>query len=185
MKIDSSKIFKANDQFAALDEFWKKIVKERGITDSRARINVIYRHVFSCVCYDLSTLPIVQISSILDRDHATVIHAVKNNEQNRKYDKSYEATYIWMHSMISELLKSHIDENATSLMNRVRQRNPDIDIETLLEGVNRDWTIKMSLMKEENIRLNKENKSLAKYANSTHERNKLLESELKRVKNLI
>ncbi len=185
MKINSSQIFRANDQYMALDKFWKNIVKERGITGSRQRINVIYRHTFSCVCYDISTLPIVQISSILDRDHATVIHAVKNNEHNRKYDHSYETIYIWMHNEISQILKSHIDENAMSILTRVRDRNPEIDIDTLLEGVNRDWTIKMSLLKEENIQLKKENKSLSKYANSTNQRNKLLESELKRVKNLI
>jgi hypothetical protein len=90
-----------------------------------------------------------------------------------------------MHNEISQILKSHIDENAMSILTRVRDRNPEIDIDTLLEGVNRDWTIKMSLLKEENIQLRKENKSLAKYANSTNERNKILENELKRVKNLI
>ena len=52
MKINSSQIFRANDQYMALDKFWKNIAKERGITSSRQRINVIYRHAFSCVCYD-------------------------------------------------------------------------------------------------------------------------------------
>ncbi len=42
-------------------EFDRKVVRERGVTESRARLNVIYRHAFSVICYNLSTLPVVQI----------------------------------------------------------------------------------------------------------------------------
>ncbi len=185
MKLNSNLIFKANDQYFTLSKFWDNVVKERKVTDSRARGNVIYRHAFSSICYDVSTLPIVQIASIIKRDHATVIHAVRVNEENRKYDPRYESVYVWMHNEISKALKDHIDERSALVMARVRKTNPDIDIDSLVEGINREWNLKTSITIEENKKLKKEHEGIIKQLQFLTARNKLLESELKRVKNLL
>lgn len=185
MKLDKNFLFKANDQYFALDLLWRKVVKERGITESRARMNVIYRHAFSSICYNMSTLPVVQIASIIDRDHATVLHAAKMNVTNRKYDQKYESVYLWLHGEISKVLKDHIEERAEAVMHRVRQTNPDLDVESLVQSVKADVSIKFDLIKEENERLKKENDTISKQFKIISSRNKILESELKRVKNLL
>jgi len=185
MKIDSSLIYKANDQYFALESFWNRVVSEKKITESRARGNVIYRHTFSSICYDISTLPIVQIASIIKRDHASVIHAVRQNESNRRYDSRYESVYIWMYHELSKLLKEHIEDRTQALFSRVRQTNPDIDIDSLIENLNRDWQIKSSLIVEDNKKLKKENEAIVKHNQMLESRNRILESELKRIKNLI
>jgi hypothetical protein len=185
MKLDKTLFFKANDQYFALDSLWKKVVRERSVTESRSRMNVIYRHAFSCICYNMSTLPVVQIASIINRDHATVLHAAKINATNRRYDQKYESVYLWLHGEICKVLKDHIDERSEAVMQRVRQTNPELDIESLIQSVKADVSIKFNLMKEENERLNKENKSLTKQFKVISSRNNILESELKRIKNLL
>lgn len=185
MKLDKTFLFKANDQYFALDLLWRKVVRERGVTESRARLNVIYRHAFSVICYNMSTLPVVQIASIIDRDHATVLHAVKINVTNRKYDQRYESVYLWLHGEISKILKDHIEERAEAVMHRVRQSNPDLDVDSLIQSVKADVSIKFNLMKEENEKLKKENQIIAKQLKIMGSRNKILESELKRIKNLV
>lgn len=185
MKIDNTYLYKANDQYFALELFWRKVVKEKGITESRARVNVIHRHAFSSICYDLSTLPVVQIAAILSRDHASVLHAVKINKTNRKYDQRYESVYLWMHTEISKILRDHIDERAEAITHRVRQTNPELDVQSLIESVKTDMSIKYNLMKEENTRLKKENEIIGKQLKFMNSRNQILESELKRIKNLV
>ena len=70
-------------------------------------------------------------------------------------------------------------------MHRVRQSNPDLDVDSLIQSVKADVSIKFNLMKEENEKLKKENEILAKQFKIMGSRNKILESELKRIKNLV
>jgi len=185
MKIDVKSFMKASDQFMELRDLWRSIESEYNIEDNRKRINVLYRHVFSVLCYDLTSLPIVQIASIISRDHATVIHANRNHEHNRKYDKRYEDIYLWMYDRISENLKEHIEKREMSAINRARKNNPNVDLDYMLNQINKKWEVKTATLKKENEKLKNDNEVYKKHNMTQSARIKILEAELKRVKNLI
>tara|TARA_R110000782_G_scaffold89299_4_gene171774 strand:- start:595 stop:1152 length:558 start_codon:yes stop_codon:yes gene_type:complete len=185
MKVDVNSFMKATDQFMELRDFWNSVVNQYNIENNRQRSNVLYRHIFSVLCYDLTNIPIVQIGSIIDRDHASVIHANKNHEHNRRYDKRYEDIYLSMHEKMSKLLTEYTKEREIQAVNRARKNNPGIDLDYMIGQVDHKWSIAMSSLEAEKKQLEKAN---AVYINSNKlhmSRISILESELKRIKNLI
>ncbi len=177
--------FAVTDQYREVKALWEKLKEELNIGPGRQRTNVIYRHSFSCACYDVTSLPVVQIATILGKDHATVLHAKKSHPMNMRFDKRYETAYLMMYDHVSTVLKDQLEKTAKIAYRRVKDSNPDIDVDALIKGLEQTWEIKYRIAKSELEKAEKKISVLEKEYSRSRTRNKVLESELKRIKNLI
>lgn len=91
-------------QNSVLKKLWNQIIKKYNITTTRDRRNVIYRHAFSTAARTNSNLSLKSLANILEKNHATVIHAMKNHEMNYIYDDEYRAVYNKLAQLINDQL---------------------------------------------------------------------------------
>jgi hypothetical protein len=173
------------DQQQKIADYWKNICKNYSIQNNRQRHNVIYRHAFAMAVLENSVLPMKVIGNMIDRDHATVIHARKNHQTNYLYDKKYAAAYL----QISNKIKDFCEEYDDSLMVLLKSRAVKITDEGLLRELEETQERKIKRLEDkykseaETLRL--ENKALSKTLTKALERNHYLHEELARLKNII
>ena len=98
----------------SITNFWKKYEKKNKIGKSRERKNVIHRQAFMQVARETAKLPCIKVAGILEKNHATVIHACKLHEMNYRFDADYREIHSFMYKKINELLLSngYIPESA-------------------------------------------------------------------------
>lgn len=87
------KILNLVTQESVLTELWKNITKDYNITESRKRNNVRFRYAFATSVRVHSDLSLSAIGKLLSKDHATVLHAMKQHEMNYLYDTTYRKIY--------------------------------------------------------------------------------------------
>lgn len=80
-------------QETVLTRMWKKLIKQNRIEENRYRRNVIFRHAFATAARANSDLSLIAVSKIIKKNHATVIHAMKQHETNYLYDDEYRSIY--------------------------------------------------------------------------------------------
>lgn len=99
---------KVNQQ-QQLIEYWNTVQKTHNIAANRERRNVMFRHAFMVVAKELSNLSLAAVGSIVNKDHATVLHAIKQHPGNMKFIHMYSSIYKNMYMDISDLLVTDID----------------------------------------------------------------------------
>ena len=82
-------IYTTLDQQLLIKSFWNKLSRKNFIIDNRERRNIIYKHSFFVSCRKLTSLSLKSIGSTINKDHATVLHALKINEINYQGKKHY------------------------------------------------------------------------------------------------
>jgi len=163
------KIINATVYHKCLTRFWEDLKNKNTITESRDRRNIIYRYCFVNIVREATTLSLAAIGKILNKNHATIIHALKVHESNYKYDHDYRIIYEQMKITLEDLFLNNgfgnelINEDMTRfekhdrlLALSRRLRNKIIEIERLKS------TYKMSMItvkgiQVENQNLNEEN----------------------------
>ena len=156
-------------------DLWFQIAKEHKIPEvSRKRKYVIYRHAFFVAARKHSTLSLATIGKILNKDHATVLHGIKNHEMNYRYDRYYHNIYNVIEAKISELLLPH---NITG---------EDVYFEDLHKNkAIRERLIKLASQNrrliQENEKLKEENEIVRAYASQVNKENSALKTKISNV----
>lgn len=173
------------DQHEKIANYWNQISKKHSIQNNRQRHNVVYRHAFAVSVLENSVIPMKVIGKMIDRDHATVIHARKSHQMNYLYDKKYAAVYLNMSEQIREFVEDYDD----NLMALLKSRAVKITDSGLLKELEETLERKVKRLDDkyhlegETLRL--ENKVLSKSLKKALERNDVLHKELARLKNLL
>ena len=96
-------ILNTMSQQVQLTEYWDDLVKENKIENNRHHNNVMYRNAFMMASREYSSLGITDIARILERHHATVIHAQKYHESNLRFSKTYRNAYRRISSHLADM----------------------------------------------------------------------------------
>ena len=185
-KFDKAQLTKISIEYAAVDNFWKIYTRENNYIDNRQRCNIIIKHSFAVACRNHTNLSLSEIGGVIDKDHSLVVHASKNHDANYKYLRNYDRIYNDIKRGLIKHLNYETDvseaddlKTVSELRDRLiktskRLRNKIIELNNVYES---------EALKP--IRLQEENEFLKKHNRQIYERNKKLEKELARVKNLI
>ena len=173
------------DQYRMMQELWKAIQTDNQIKDTRDRRNVIYRHSFAIAAVEMTTLPMAQIGGIINRDHTTVVHAMKNKEGNILYDKNFRNIYDTVSSVVAEAMSVYDETVSEYVRKKIKTANPKIDIERIIEENNKRWKAKIANSENKLQLLYRENEVLSKELKISNARVKSMNKELIRLKNLL
>ena len=77
------------DQQLLARNYWSTIEETHDVGRNRERRNVLYSFAFFVACRELSNLSLSTIGRILNKDHATVIHAMKSHESTENYFQEF------------------------------------------------------------------------------------------------
>ena len=173
--------------YQTLKEYWKEHCRINGVGETRNREFVIHRHAFCVACEKYASLTLKNLASIVNRDHATVLHAKKNHEMNYKFDSEYHYLYNQIESDIISIVSDsglapkeiEVFESVSDELLALRSKSMKIigrmrkmKLEHIEEmKVLRNQLLHYEFIKKQNVEL--------------QERNKLLHIELKRLKNLL
>ena len=96
-------------EYRSAKMFWERFTSIKGFTDNRQRPNIILKHSFAVACRKITGLSLAEIGSILDKDHATVLHSEKNHESNMMYLNGYKNVYNEIHQGLLKVLQYEDD----------------------------------------------------------------------------
>ena len=170
-------ILNTMSQQVQLTEYWNDLVRENKIEDNRHQKNVMYRNAFMMAAREYSSLGITDISRILERHHATVIHAQKHHDSNLRFSKIYRNAYQRISSHLSDMFILEVDfseynglkDENNQLRNRLMsmsRRNRNLIMESKFhEEIVNELQKKVDQLKEDNyekqMSLNMLNKKLS------------------------
>lgn len=165
-------------------EFWTKYCQDMGVKDNRQRKNIIHKHAFLKIMKDVTTLSLADIGSILNKDHATVLHAAHNHETNYKFDINYRWTY---HKILDQVQDFMLDIDVIPLTMMDSHKNVDSSHFKFLELSQRlrkkiaEFDAYKNSVKDDIKRIN----TVDSYIRSLEARNDKLNKEILRIKNLV
>lgn len=155
-----------------------------GVKDNRQRKNIIHKHAFLKIMKDVTTLSLADIGSILNKDHATVLHAAHNHETNYKFDINYRWTY---HKILDQVQDFMLDIDVIPLTMMDSHKNVDSSHFKFLELSQRlrkkiaEFDAYKNSVKDDIKRIN----TVDSYIRSLEARNDKLNKEILRIKNLV
>jgi hypothetical protein len=175
----------AHDQEILIREFWKTIELTHSIGKSRERRNVCFRHSFFVAARELTSLSLSAIGKILGKDHATVLHAVRNHKPNYTYDSLYRNIFDDVYSSMAGI----VEEQAESLHKLIEDRLQHVDIEGFNNEMINMYRRKLETQQEafdlQIEALKKQNSILHRNLQAAQKRAEFLNKEALRYKNLV
>jgi hypothetical protein len=185
-RFEKAQLTKISIEFSAVNKFWNRYTKSKGYIDNRQRCNIIIKHAFSVACRKHTSLSLSEIGGVINKDHATVLHAGKNHDANIKYLANYERTYKEVERELLQTMYHQDDISSAEEIHTIKELRERL---IMISQKLRYKILELNyLYKQESslpIRMEEENTFLKKHNRELHERNKRLEKELARVKNLI
>jgi len=173
------------DQFLMVKAFWKELESKYSIGKGRHRDYVIWRHSFSVACVENTTLSLMKIGDIINKDHASIIHATKQHEMNYLYDTVYQQRYLELTEELSELIARYQEVMQDNISKRVVNIHGEKSVENLLGGYTKQIQRLKTKHSNDTNGLKKEIEFISRQLKTMKERNKFLNDELLRIKNLI
>lgn len=171
------------DQQMMLSNLWQELKKQENIQDNRERGNVIWKHAFSVAALEQTSLSLQRIGQILDKNHATILHAKKQHESNYSFDSKYRMCYEQIRAAMEDIVDKYDAEVKRAMRSRSTIVNPSLD---KLEA---EWERKLERMQrreaERYAELENKYKAIAKIHKQVSQRNEVLNKELIRLKNLV
>lgn len=166
-----------------VSKMWEREMQINGIAvKCRERKHVMHRHAFMVAVRDCTKLTYAEIGRVMRKNHATVIHSLKQHETNMRFDHEYKPVYeaycIEL-SAISDMLIEDGDIFYPKDANEMRLRL--INMSKRIRGhivEKKELELKLIKVKRERKYLKDHNVDLLK-------RNDFLDSELKRLKRLL
>lgn len=167
-----------------LQELWNEIYVVNSLTDTRERHNIRYRQATMTAMRIHGNLPLSTIGKIFNKNHATIINAVRNHKSDIEYDKIYKQIYF----SIERLVKDALDDYNL----RVIEIDSKLDKEMNYASVVKVYRNHITELEKENLALkieaeeatNKYN-NLIKQFKIINDRNDSLNGLVKKYKNLI
>lgn len=177
---------KTSIDYRAVQLFWKHYTKKESYADNRRRANVIIKHSFSSACRIHTTLSLTQIAGIIGKDHASVVHAMKNHESNLQYLPSYAYVFEEMEEGIRNAINREADTHEASKLKEVKQlRSRLIEVSSKLRHKIQQYNDLYESESKKPLRIAEENEILKTYIKSLQARNEKLNKECNRLKNLL
>ena len=177
--------FKTFDQEMLVKDYWYTIEETHNIRKNRERRNVMYRHAFFVVCRELTQLPLKSIGKVLDKDHATVLHAIRMHESNYQFDNQYRDIYTEIYTCLDDIISTSTEQVYEIIKKRTLKIDPSAFddrmvqmYKTKFQQQEKHYEQKFSQMVREITTLKKHNKKL-------QERSEELNTECLRLKNLL
>jgi len=171
------------DQQMMLHSLWKQLKEQEGIKDNRERGNVIWKHAFSVAVIEQTSLSLQRIGEIINKNHATIIHAKKQHESNYAYDTKYRMCY----ERISDSISNIVDEYDVEVKRAMRSRS--VIVNPSLDKLEEEWEKKMQRTQrkasEQYAELEKKYTSVCKSLKQQTKRAEELNTECLRLKNLL
>lgn len=186
MMLTKKESVKASIDYRALQNFWKQYTKQQGYADNRRRPNIIIKHSFASACRIKTNLSLNQIASIIDKDHASVVHAMRNHKSNMQFLPTYAYVFEEISNGISHAVDRQVDvyeANKLYTLNALRERL--IETSQRLRLKIKEYNQLRDTESKKPLRIQEENEVLKKYNKQLQERNKKLNKELQRLKNLL
>ena len=165
-------------------EFWEDYCLKMGVEDNRQRKNIIHKHAFLKIMKDVTTLSLADIGSVLNKDHATVLHAARGHETNYKFDVNYRWIY---HNLLDQVQDFMLNIDVIPVTMMDSQKNVDSSHFKFLELSQRlrkkiaEFDEYKKSVKDDIKRI----KTVDSYIKSLEARNDKLNKELIRIKNLV
>lgn len=173
-------------QYVTIKEFWEDYADEVGFIDNRKRENVRIKHAFFVSAQELTSVALADIGAIIDKDHATVLHAKKKHEENLLYLPGYKAVYQEIKYNLEKRLDSDETKNEVSLIDDVKElRARLINVTARLRMKTIEVNTLHRQIKESPARAVEENKFFSKQNRELYQKNKYLQAEVNRLKNLL
>lgn len=169
--------------YMTLQKFWDRYAIKNKITNSRLRENVMHRHAFSHAVRESTRMSLKKIGQIIGRDHASVIWGCKNHDANYRYDSDYRIIYHSISNEIKEiLLDSGVVPKSIAETNDVKEVHfKFLALSRKLRSVTMELRDYKKEVQQEMKKVNIYKQEIA----SLTERNRNLDKELKRLKNLL
>jgi hypothetical protein len=155
--------------------FFDKYASENNFVNNRKRENVIIKHAFFTAVKQLTNLSLASIGSLLNKDHATVLHAYKKHEDNMIYLPGYKQVYGNIYNSLYLNLEIYSDVKEANSISEIKELRFRI--------INISQKLRSKLVEIYNLK--EKNEFLVKHSKAVHARNVILEKELARVKNLL
>ena len=173
------------DQTLFIQTLWKEIQQANQIRDNRIRENIRWKHAFMCVVSEQTVLSLKEIGRVLNKDHATVIHARKMHESNMLCDERYRNIY----NMISAEVEETLDQYQDQIFEVIRNKQIPINGAATEESIALMYEDRIQSLKKrhkkEILQLKSENSILTKEYQRALLRAQGLNEECKRLKNLL
>jgi hypothetical protein len=176
----------ASSEYSTVKKLWFDYTEQSDFVDNRQRKNIIVKHSFAVAVKKLTSMSLSDIGSIIDKDHATVIHANKKHDENMMYLGGYKETFNLFFRELRKLLEiSIIESEADDIDDNKELRNRLIDTSSRLRlQIIENKKLKKQ-METSPARAVEENKILSKMLKEVRQRNDKLNAELIRIKNLL
>lgn len=173
------------DQQMMLEDYWNTVVETNSITKTRERRNVIFRQAFFVAAREFSNLSLSAIGNILGKNHATVLHAIKNHEMNYRYDKIYRTTFDAMSYAIANKIDRHTENMEELVAKKLSKINVDVYENSLIHMYKRKLE-KAEARYEDKIKdIQRELTVITKQMHRHKKRAEKLNMECLRLKNLL
>jgi len=173
------------DQKMFIKTLWKEIQQANQIRDNRIRENIRWKHAFMCVVSEQTVLSLKEIGRVLNKDHATVIHARKMHESNMMCDERYRNIYNMISAEVEETLDQYQDQIFEVVRNKQLPNNGAAIEETIFSMYEERIESLKKRHKKEILQLKSENSILTKEYQRALLRAQGLNEECKRLKNLL
>lgn len=177
--------FKTFDQEMLVKDYWLTIEETHNIRKGRERRNVIYRHAFFTACRQLTQLSLKAIGKVLNKDHATVLHALRVHESNYRFDNQYRDIYTEIYTCLDDIISQSTEQVYEIVKNRTLKIDPSSFDDRMVQMYKSKFEQQEKHYEEQLTQLNRELASLKKHNKQLQERNEKLNSEALRFKNLV
>lgn len=173
------------DQYLMLKKYWEDIADKNQVRNNRQRSNVIWRHAFCVAVVERSTLTYQKIGYIINRDHATVIHALKNHESNHSFDRIYQQCYYIMSQQVNDMMNMYHKD----VEEGIRKKQVDVHGNKAVQNIVDRYNQRIiRIERDHDDQLKRKDQiiqSLSKQLKNFEARNNALNKEILRVKNLL
>lgn len=173
------------DQEYIVKEYWDSYSSLHSVENNRKRRNIVFKYSFFVAARELTSLSLSSIGSMLGKDHATVLHAIRNHSLNYSQDPYYQTIYNQIYDQLSERMDEFNDGINKVLSRRIERLDSEVFssamikmYKTKLEKQRKAYDLQVEALKSENTILKKHSKSL-------RNRVEKLNTECLRLKNLL
>lgn len=180
-----SRIQETLDQELLVKDFWEAISQTNQIDNNRQRRNIIYKHAFFTCCRELTGLSLSSIGGVLGKDHATVLHAVRNHSINYLHDANYREVYDQMYDSLDDRIQKFNDGINDMIEKRINRMDVEVYNTTVIEMYKKKLRNQRKANDLQIDALKKEMNILRKALKASRNREKSLNEECKRLKNLL
>lgn len=180
-----NKIYKTLDQELILKDFWESLSEINGVYNNRERRNIVYKHSFFMCARELTSLSLASIGKLLGKDHATVLHAVRNHSINYLQDSHYRDVYDQMYAQLEQKMDKFNSDVSDVIERRLNNMDAEVYRTTMISMYKKKLEKQKKAHEMQIETIKKEARILKKQLKISRDREVLLNEECLRLKALL